>query len=210
MDTAMKRLIGLIGLILVMLTTANAQFERIGAGLTFSDDLPFDGGETGNPGANIKAWFYLDRDRIFHIVPSVSAYAPHEFSHSTYTTTDYMFQGDLDFQAAVAQNRSLKLVGMAGVNYSYLMSKHDVILPGVPLPADSTTWGIGPSLGVAVEARISGSWDFIVSAKYAFTGLRGGDKSKDEWFLVAPLRTPIIQVHGVYYLKARSRGYYRR
>jgi len=90
------------------------------------------------------------------------------------------------------------------------------IAPGEPdmvlverrtLPAVS---GLGPSLGAAMEMRMSPHWDFIVSGRYSFSGLRLGDTTAGENYITAPLSAPILQVHAVFYFTSRGRGYSRR
>jgi hypothetical protein len=118
-----------------------------------------------------------------------------------------MFHGDLDFQARLWKEKSVRLAAVAGVNYRHINSKNKMLIPLPDEPVDSTLSGFGPTIGAALEMRMNGSWDFIVSARYSFTGLRPGDTSSGEWFLVAPLASPVIQVQAVYYFFNRGRGY---
>lgn len=203
----MKRIVIACFALFLVAETAVAQPDKIGIGLTFATKKRFNGGDTGNPGANVKTWIPLDRRKIFQIVPSVSAFLPLEVNHTSYFTTTYMFHGDLDFQAQVAHEKSLKLVALAGVNYRHIISRNRMVISLPDEPVDSTLTGFGPTLGAALEMRMDGSWDFVVSARYSFTGLRPGDRSEGEWFLAAPLASPVIQVQAVYYFYSRGRGY---
>lgn len=187
--------------------TAVSQPERVGAGLTFATKKRFNGGDTGNPGLNVKTWIPVDKKKVFHIVPSVSAFMPLEVNHTSYLTTTYMFHGDLDFQARIVRERYVKLVGIAGINYRHIVSRNRIVLSLPEEPVDSTLSGFGPAIGAALEMRMDANWDFIVSARYSFTGLRPGDASAGERFLVAPLASPVIQAHAVYYFYSRGRVY---
>ncbi len=203
----MRRISVILTALFFLTLTAVAQPERIGAGLTFATKKRFNGGDTGNPGLNVKTWISLDRRKVFHIVPSVSAFMPLEVSHTSYLTTTYMFHGDLDVQARVWKEKSVRLAAVAGVNYRHIISKNKMLITLPDEPVDSTLSGFGPTIGAALEMRMNGSWDFIVSARYSFTGLRPGDTSSGEWLLVAPLASPVIQVQAVYYFFSRGRGY---
>jgi len=199
----------LLPLLLVCLVseTADAQPERIGAGLTFGVKKRFNGGDTGNPGLNLKTWIALDRRKTLQIVPSVSVFNPHKINHVSHITTTYMFHGDLDLQYTLFHEKTLKLIGLGGVNYTHILSRNEIVVTVPDMPVDSAVSGFGPTLGIALEMRMSSNWDFIVSGRYSFTGLRAGDPAMDEKFLVAPLSSPVIQVHAVYYFRARGRGY---
>jgi len=203
----LKRISTLFVVLFCISAAAVSQPERIGAGLTFATKKRFNGGDTGNPGINVKTWIPVDKEKVFHIVPSVSAFMPLEVNHTSYLTTTYMFQGDLDFQARVVREKSLKLVAFAGINYRYIVSRNRIVLSLPDEPVDSTLKGFGPAIGAALEMRMSANWDFIVSARYSFAGLRPGDASAEEPFLVAPLASPVIQVHAVYYFYSRGRVY---
>jgi len=191
--------------------TVTAQPERIGAGLTFATKKRFNGGDTGNPGLNIRTWIPLDKKMIFHVMPSVTVFNLLDVNHTTHLTTTYMFHGDLDLQARLLHEQTLKLVAIAGMNYTHIISRNDIYITTMTdPPVDSVYYGFGPSVGAALEMRMAPQWDFIVTAKYSFAGLARGDAGAGEPFLVAPLSAPIIQVHGVYYFKSRGRGYMRR
>ena len=206
--TQMRKILVLSIFIILMASTVVAQPERIGAGLTFATKKRFNGGDTGNPGVTVKTWIALDKKKEFHIIPSVSAFMPLEVNHTSYFTTTYMFHGDLDFQGRFYREKTLRFAATAGVNYRHIVSRNELVITGISdPPVDSTLRGFGPTLGLVVEMRMSSYWDFIVTARYSFTGLRPGDRDLGERFLVAPLASPVIQVQAVYYLSGRSRGY---
>lgn len=207
----MKKLLLLLVLVLISSAIALGQPERVGAGLTFSTKRRFNGGDTGNPGINIKTWIALDKRKRLHVTPSFTIFNPLEINHTSHQTTNTMFHGDLDFQYQVFHEKTLKLVAIAGLNYTRIISKNVivVVIPNDPV-VDSTISAFGPSIGAALEMRMSPFFDFIVSGRYAFAGLHLGDPALDEKLVVAPLSSPVIQIHAVYYFSSRSRGYSRR
>ncbi|MEX0981864.1 MAG: hypothetical protein WD577_05220 [Bacteroidales bacterium] len=206
----MKRLLLILVPVLFFTTTVVAQPERIGAGLTFSTEKRFNEGATGNPGVNIKTWIPLSKKRVFHLTPSVTLFNPQVVNQIKYLTTTYMFHGDLDLQYLVFHEKTMKLVALGGINYTHIISRIEEVITFPEIPADSSVTGLGPSMGAAMEMRMSPHWDFIVSGRYNFAGLRLGDATAGEKFMTAPLSAPILQVHAVYYFTSRGRGYSRR
>ena len=206
----MKRLLLILVPVLLFTTTLAAQPERIGAGLTFATKMRFNNGDTGNPGVNIKTWIPLSKKLIFHLTPSVTLFNPLVVNHTTHLTTNYMFYGDLDLQYLFFHEKTMKLVALGGINYTHIISRIEEVITLPDLPADSAVSGLGPSIGAAMEMRMSPHWDFIVSGRYSFAGLRLGDDTAGEKFITAPLSAPILQVHAVFYFTSRGRGYSRR
>lgn len=202
----MRRILFPVLLLLLISVTAQAQPERIGFGLAFGQKVRFNGGDTGNPGLNVKTWIALDRDRKLHIVPSVTAFNPGRTNRTTYWVNDYRFHADLDVQYAFLQEKTLKVAGLAGINYSYLTSTNEILGPTVGIPVDSTLYAFGPSLGAQLEMRMHSFWDFVVSARYTAASF-SLDDGTDISFFGAPLSGVVIQVHAVYYFYGRGKGY---
>lgn len=200
----MKKLL-FIGVSLMLLTvTVTAQPEKIGAGLTFATKKRFNGGDTGNPGLNIRTWIPINQKRTFYVVPSATVFKPLEISRSHLISTTYMFHGDLELQYTLFSDKTLKLIAATGMNYTHIISKIEPLISVPDMPQDSTVAGFGPVIGAALEMRMSPYWDFIVSGKYSFAGLSMGENSDGGNALVAPLSAPIIQVHAVYYFFSRG------
>lgn len=189
-----------------------SQPERIGAGLSFSNKRSYNTGqaETGNPGLILKTWMPLNKRNTFHIVPSVTAFNPLSKSNTTYITTAYLFLGDLDFQVQLFHDKTLKLVGFAGYNYTHMMfnSKQNPDIPfNLGIPESSTISGHGASAGAALEMRMSPFIDFILSGRYMYSFL-----NYDQTIVtsIEPKSIPVIQVLGVYYFHSRGAGYFRK
>jgi hypothetical protein len=183
-----------------------AQPERIGFGLSFAQKVRFNGGDTGNPGFNIKTWIALDKKKRLHIVPSVTAFNPGRINKTSHWVNNYRFHADLDMQYAFYHEKSLKVAALAGVNYSHLISTNEILVTPPVIPVDSTLYGLGPSLGAQLEMRMHSYWDFIVSARYSAAGFNLEGTTQTSLFN-APLSALVIQVHAVYYFYGRGKGY---
>lgn len=174
---------------------------RIGAGLHFSTFMPsyqFNYVETGNPGIALKTWVTLDkRDRI-HIVPSVTAFNPTKkvFNVHNVTMTNYFFQADLNGQYVVLREGTIKLVALAGGNFSYITStmaktnEKEPIYDPTHVLSDSTGYFFGANMGAGIELRMSSRFDMNVSLKYIL--------SQHSVFM--------ISAEGVYYFRSRRKA----
>jgi hypothetical protein len=172
-----------------------AQPDRIGAGLSFANVLDFNTGETSNPGFLIKTWIALDKKKKMHIVPTITAYNTYKFDPGTYILTNYMFQGDLDVQYVVFHEKTVKVIGFVGGNYTYLYSTYEEIIASANNTiTDASDGAFGGNLGTALELRMSDHWDFVVSGKYKM--------SKYPQF--------VISVNAAYFFKSRGRQYRSR
>jgi len=171
-----------------------SQPDRIGAGLAFANALDFNSGETSNPGLFLKTWIALDRKSNFHIVPSVTAFNRYKFDPGAYILKNYMFHGDIDGQYVFFRERTVKVTGFGGANFTYLKSTYEPLYanPYITL-SDADDWAIGGNIGAGLELRMTDHWDFNVSGKYKI--------SKYAQF--------VISVNAAYYFRGRGRSYRR-
>lgn len=213
----MKRYIAFLIIFFLMSAVASAQPDRIGVGLTFAEKIRFNTGDTGNPGLNVKTWLKLDKRRTMFIVPSISAYKPHTITHTTNFTTNYLFHADVDFQYSFFTEGTISVMAFTGVNYTHLYSAIELRISGATnVPENDALSGFGPNLGAGLEMRMASSWDFNVSAKYAWPGLQINapntvsiwDENKPR-LLSSPLTALVIQAQAVYYFKGRGKGWRR-
>lgn len=155
---------------LLIPVAAFGQPDRIGAGLSFANVLEFNGGETNNPGLHLKTWIALDKNRRLHIVPSVTPYYRYKYN-LTYLLKNYMFQGDVDGQYVVFKEKTVRVVGFAGVNFTYLYSlfESNFTGPGAIESTSTSDWAVGGNVGAGLELRMAGKWDLNVSGKYKFS-----------------------------------------
>ena len=107
---------------LIMISTnTEAQFTRVGGGLTFSQGVDNITYKTGNPGFNARGVFDL-ADR-FWAVPSLTFYVPKSRTSSAgdkQTTWFFCFDGDVTF--TLATEKTLLFYALAGFNITNLYS----------------------------------------------------------------------------------------
>jgi hypothetical protein len=181
----MKKIIPLL-LLLILFSPLYSQLERAGGGLAFSTGVDYNTIETGNPGLYGKAYIKLVKN--FHLVPSVAAFNRYKRSTVTQSFTNYMFQGDVDFQYQFFREGPLRLVGFAGGNITYLVSKYEVFI-GDPLYSDQSDFKPGINLGGAIEMYIDQNLDSVLAAKY----------------IAGPWDQFVIQLSVIYHFVSRKR-----
>jgi len=183
-------------LCLVLLTGtgigAEAQIQRVGAGLCFASGFEFNSVPIGNPGVKLKTWVTLDQKKQnLHVVPTISAFNKNRMNAGLFSITNYLFMGDLDVQYTVFRDRTLQMVVFAGGNYTYVNSIVEQTDPKYPIPeyapVDKTGSGFGGNLGGGLELRMGSQWDMNVSAKY----------------ILSQFSQFVISIEGVYYFKSR-------
>ena len=107
---------------LIMISTvAEAQFTRVGCGLTFSQGVDNTTYKTGNPGFNARGVFDL-ADR-FWAVPSLTFYVPKSRTSTAgdkQTTWFFSFDGDVTF--TLGTENTLLFYALAGFNITNLYS----------------------------------------------------------------------------------------
>lgn len=112
-----------LAVILTMMipTVTEAQFTRIGGGLTFSQGIDNTTYKTGNPGFHGRGVIEL-ADR-FWAVPSLTFYMPKSRTSNTadkQTTWFFCFDGDVTF--TLATEKTLLFYALAGFNITNLYS----------------------------------------------------------------------------------------
>lgn len=184
----------LTGILFLATLKVSGQIHRIGAGFSFASGAEYNSGETGNPGMFVKTWLALNKASTLHVVPSVTAYNRYKRSTGYSILTNYMFQGDLDFQYTFYKEGTVKALVFGGGNLTYLISNYELLVESVtPTIEDASTMAFGANLGAGLELRMAPKWDFNISGKYIF--------SQYSQF--------IISVQAVYYFKSRRRAYRR-
>src|SRR5690606_21527098 len=100
-----------------------------------------------------------------YFVPSAILFNRHKRSTVSQSFTNYMFQGDADFQYEFIHEGPLRLVGFTGANFTGIISKYEVFI-GDPRYNDMTGVKPGLNLGAGVEMYIDKNLDSVLSAKY--------------------------------------------
>src|SRR6056297_2567189 len=189
----MRRVIILLALMILATGLLRAQPQRLGAGLTFSTPTRFNGGKTGNPGLNLKTWVQLDKRNTLFLVPSVSVFNPLEKNKTSHIITTYLLHGDLDVHYNFFHDKTVKVIALAGVNYSHIISRNELLFTPPEPVTDEEHFAVGGNLGAGLEMRMGPLWDFHVTGKYVFSDIKAF----------------VIQVHAVYYFHSRGKGYRR-
>lgn len=142
----------------------NAQFERVGAGLSFSSgvDLGNYYKTTGNPGLWAKA--SLKAAPKFYISPSITVFNRYRQANSVEEIRNYMFHGDLDASLGILREGDLRVFGFAGLNATAIASRYENFL-GLPGLDNKTDLKLGLNLGGTVEMKVDDYWDAILTGK---------------------------------------------
>jgi len=173
---------------------ASGQIHRVGAGFAFASGTEFNYGETGNPGLFVRTWLAVNKASTLYVVPSLTAYNRYKRSTGYSILTNYMFQGDLDFQYTFYKEGTVKAMAFGGGNVTYLLSYYEpLVITGNETISDADDMALGANLGAGLELRMAPKWDFNITGKYIF--------GKYSQF--------IISVQGVYYFKSRRQAYRR-
>ncbi|PID92673.1 MAG: hypothetical protein CSA96_02005 [Bacteroidetes bacterium] len=156
--------------ILLLHLPLTGQVNRVALGLNFASGASFNSGETGNPGLSLKTWIKLDKRGVLSIVPSLSAYHRYRLETGYSILTNYMFQGDLNLQYAIFEQRTLRTIAFAGGNFTYLNSTYEPLITFREPPlGDASDHAAGANIGAGLELRMSSHWDFNVLGRYVFS-----------------------------------------
>jgi hypothetical protein len=157
----MKRILILIMVMLPL--AASAQFERAGLGLSFSSGVEYNFHETGNPGVWANTYFKIANR--FHLVPSLTVFNPYKKTTVDESIKNYMFHGDLNAQYAIFKEGDLRVVGVAGLNATTVISRYENFLGLEGLPNISDV-KLGLNLGGTIEMQVDDYWDAVLTGKY--------------------------------------------
>ena len=118
-------------------TTLNAQFTRIGGGLTFSpgiDNLTY---ETGNPGLNARGVFEIN-EKLW-VIPSLTFYMPKSRTEQSTGDVRKTFFGSFDANVTytLTTESTLLFYAMGGVNLTGLYSAYTTDDPALE---NQATW----------------------------------------------------------------------
>jgi len=147
----------------------SGQFNAFSGGLAFSSGIDYNTGSTGNPGLFGKA--YLKIDDRFHVVPTLTIYNRYKRSTFSEVIRNYMFQADLDGVVSLYKDKSLRFMGLAGVNATALLSKWEILYetPNSDLYANKSDFAPGLNLGGAFQLYVNDRIDGYISAKYVIS-----------------------------------------
>jgi hypothetical protein len=155
----------LILLLVIFPLAASAQLEKIGGGLAFSSGINYNYHRTGNPGFWVKPYIKLMPKG--YLAPSITVY--NRFKKSTFTESirNYMFQGDVDFLYQVFRQEEIKIVVMAGLDATGLISRYELLVDtGTEGLDNKSDLGLGANAGIGLEMIINDYYDAVLTTKY--------------------------------------------
>lgn len=182
----MKKLISVLILFVFSLSAINAQFTKLGGGITASTGTYFNDErtsnndhKTGNPAITIKGIYELNLP--FHISPSITIFAPHVTNFgeaSKHIISAFLF--DVNGHYVFNSLDKFEFYGLAGLNITLLRSRWK---PG----ESSSESAIGLNMGAGSYMKLTEQLDLFGEAKYIVSSrgqfvLTAGVLLNLEWF----------------------------
>lgn len=179
----------LICLGLIISNSLFCQFTGVSGGLSFSSGIDFNTGTTGNPGIYGRAYYKMNK-RLY-LTSSLSVFNRYKRGTFSETLKTYMFQGDLDGTFSLYKDKSLRFVGIGGINATAITSKWDIIeeTPNSKNLINKSEIKPGLNLGGAFQLYVNDDIDAYISAKY----------------IVSSFDQLVINVGAIYYIGGQRR-----
>ena len=141
----------------------NAQFTRIGGGLTFSPGVDNRTYETGNPGFNVRGVYELD-DKLW-AVPSLTFYVPKKRTDQYTGDTRTTFFGSIDANVTytLTTESTLLFYALGGLNLTGLRSTYKSDDPDLEDIFEALP---GINIGTGIEMIVMDDINAITQIKY--------------------------------------------
>ena len=142
---------------------ANAQFTRIGGGLTFSPGIDNQTYETGNPGFNIRGVYELGDN--FWAIPSLTFYAPKKRTDQNTGDTRKTFFGSFDANVTytLTKESTLLFYALGGLNLTGISSTYNSDDPALENVSEFLP---GVNIGTGIEMLVMDDLNAITQIKY--------------------------------------------
>jgi hypothetical protein len=165
----MKKSILLFALCLAIFTTLNAQFTKIGGGLTFSSGFPFhhqpwDANKSGLLAVNLKGIYEISVP--LHVSPTITIFYPHITKETTMKTTVSSIMFDINGHYVFNSLDQFEFYGLAGLDVLYATKKEAYEGSSTFKESDNA---LGLNLGVGTYMKITEQFDLYGEAKYIFS-----------------------------------------
>lgn len=165
----MKKSILVIALILVTITASNAQFTKVGGGLTFSSGFPFhhqpwDGNKSGVLAVSLKGIYEISVP--LHVSPSLTIFFPHITKEPMMKTTVSSVMFDINGHYVFNSLDQFEFYGLAGLNILYATKKEAYEGSSTFKESDNA---LGLNLGIGTYMKITEQFDIYGEAKYVFS-----------------------------------------
>jgi hypothetical protein len=165
----MKKLIVFLVLIFTNFAISNAQFTKIGGGLTLSSGFPFhhqvwDANKSGNLALSFKGIYEISVP--VHISPSFTIFYPHITKETSMKTTVSSIMFDINGHYVFNSLDRFEFYGLAGLDILYTNKKE--VFEGSSTFKESDNV-LGLNLGVGTYMKITEQLDYYSEAKYIFS-----------------------------------------
>ena len=101
------------------------------------------------------------------VIPSVTLFNRYKKSTFTEQIRNYMFHGDVDLQYEVFKQEEIKIVVMAGLNATGLISRYEMLVDTGDEGLDNISdLGLGANIGAGLEMIINNYYDAVLTTKY--------------------------------------------
>ncbi len=172
----MKRLTLLLLLLLVTLSYSEAQFTKIGGGLSYGTGVYFRGEDydishkTGNPAINLKGIYEISLP--LHISPSINIFMPrvtkNDFNEVTDRQSISAFLFDINAHYVFNSLDRFEFYGLSGLNITLLRNKYKYSYPtGGPSDTySSSETALGLNIGAGSYMKMTEQLDIFAELKY--------------------------------------------
>jgi opacity protein-like surface antigen len=170
----MKKYTIVFALLILSATVINAQFTKIGGGLSYGSGVYFhnedydNSHKTGNPALTFKGIYELSLP--FHISPSATIFMPRvtesAYGESKQIVSAFLFDANAHYVFNSLDR--FELYGLAGLNITIIRNKWKWEFEGGGGDASSET-ALGLNLGAGAYMKLTEQIDLFGEAKYIFS-----------------------------------------
>ena len=167
----MKKSILILFFILTTFSVLNAQFTKVGGGLTFSSGFPFhnqpwDANKSGMLAVSLKGIYEISIP--LHVSPSLTIFYPHITKESMMKTTVSSIMFDFNGHYVFNSLDQFEFYGLAGLDILYATKKEKESYVGSTTFKESDN-ALGLNLGIGTYMKITQQFDIFGEAKYIFS-----------------------------------------
>jgi outer membrane protein X len=165
----MKKILLVLLIAVMMFPAVNAQFTKVGGGLTFSSgyhfhEMNFDANKSGNLALTLKGIYQISVP--IQISPSFSFFIPHVYKYLDEKTTVTTMMFDINGHYVFNSLDKFEFYGLAGLDILLAWKKDKYT--GSPAQKESDN-ALGLNLGVGSYMKLTNQFDLYLEAKYIFS-----------------------------------------
>ena len=165
----MKKILLILLISVIVFPAVNAQFTKVGGGLTFSSgyhfhEMNFDANKSGNLALTFKGIYKINVP--LQISPSFTFFLPHVYKDLDEKTTVTTMMFDINGHYVFNSLDKFEFYGLAGLDV-LLAWKNDKYA-GSPAQKESDN-ALGLNLGLGSYMKLTNQFDLYLEAKYIFS-----------------------------------------